>query len=250
MTKIDPRTRIVMVFLISSVSVIIKDVASMSLLFCFTVFMCIYLRIPLLSSMKKLRKLWYFFFVLALVQSVFTSGGEVLFKVANLKILTTAGLESGVSVILRMAIIVFSALIIASAPAMDIIYGLIAMKLPYEIAYMVLLAIKFLPLFREEFSDSITAIQLAGADLEKIPIRQKLSLYTYIFTPTVIKALKRARYISVSMECRGFRAYSSRTSYCKLRMGKTDYLSILVTAAVAVSIVLFSFDIIGGGIIN
>lgn len=250
MIKIDPRARVVMVFLISSASVIIKEVVSMSLLFCFTVLICMFLRIPLLSSMKKLRKLWYFFFVLALVQSVFTPGGEVLFGVAGLRILTTAGLESGVSIILRMAIIVFSALIIASAPAMDIIYGLIAMKLPYEIAYMVLLAIKFLPLFREEFSDSITAIQLAGADLEKIPIKRKLSLYTYIFTPTVIKALKRARYISVSMECRGFRAYSDRTSYCKLHMKKADYLSILVTAAVAAAIVLFSFGIIVRGIIN
>jgi energy-coupling factor transport system permease protein len=137
-----------------------------------------------------------------------------------------------------MSIIIYSALIIAMAPALEIVYGLIAMKLPYEIAFMVLLSIKFLPLFKEEFTDSIIAVQLAGADLVRIPIKQKLSLYTYILMPSIIKALNRARYISLSMESRGFRAYQTRTSYCKLHMSKSDYLTILVTGLAVLLIVI------------
>lgn len=163
----------------------------------------------------------------------------------GLRILTTKGLETGISIIIRMSSIILSALIIASAPAMDVVYGLIAMKLPYEIAFMVLLSIKFLPLFREEFADSIIAVQLAGADLARIPLKQKLSLYSYVLTPSVIKALNRARFISLSMESRGFRIYPDRTSYCKLSMSKMDYVTIIAASAAVFLIISYNFKIIG-----
>jgi energy-coupling factor transport system permease protein len=70
---------------------------------------------------------------------------------------------------------------------------------------MVLLSIKFLPLFREEFADSIIAVQLAGADLARIPLKQKLSLYSYLLTPFCNKGFKQSQVHSLSMESRGFR---------------------------------------------
>jgi energy-coupling factor transport system permease protein len=243
--KIDPRTRIIMVFLISSAAVMIKAPILLLFLLLITLILCRLFSIPLLGSIKRLKKLWYFFFILALVQSIFTPGGDTLVSFLNLRILTTVGLESGISILIRMSIIIYSALIIAMAPALEIVYGLIAMKLPYEIAFMVLLSIKFLPLFKEEFTDSIIAVQLAGADLIRIPIKQKLSLYTYILMPSIIKALNRARYISLSMECRGFRAYPTRTSYCKLHMSKEDYLTIFAATAAILLIISFNFNIIG-----
>lgn len=238
--NLDPRTRIFTVIIISSAAIILKDIKPLIALLLMTLLLCKLFSVSLSSPLKRLRKLWYFFIVLALVQSLFTYGGETLLALGDIRILTTAGLEVGVSIILRMSIIVYSAMIIASASSMDIVYGLTAMKLPQEIGFMVLLAIKFLPLFREEFSDSIIAVQLSGAELKKIPIGKKLSLYTYILTPSVIKALNRARFISLSMECRGFRAYPARTFYRRLKMKGADYITILVT--LASTIVIFSLN--------
>lgn len=238
--NLDPRTRIFTVIIISSAAIILKDIKPLIALLLMTLLLCKLFSVSLSSPLKRLRKLWYFFIVLALVQSLFTYGGETLMALGDIRILTTAGLEAGVSIILRMSIIVYSAMIIASASSMDIVYGLTAMKLPQEIGFMVLLAIKFLPLFREEFSDSIIAVQLSGAELKKIPIGKKLSLYTYILTPSVIKALNRARFISLSMECRGFRAYPARTFYRRLKMKRADYITILVT--LASTIVIFSLN--------
>lgn len=238
--KCDPRTRIVTVFLISSAAVMIKDMKPLSLLLLLTLLLCRLFSISLTGTFKKLKRLWYFFFILALVQSVFTPGGEVLIKAGSIRILTSAGLETGISIMMRMSIIIYSALIIAAAPVLEVVYGLIAMKLPYEIAFMVLLAIKFLPLFKEEFADSIIAVQLAGADLVRIPLKKKLSLYAYILMPAVTKALNRARYISLSMESRCFRAYPARTSYCRLHIGKADYAVILATSILIFSIVILA----------
>lgn len=245
MLSLDPRTKIIMVLIISSAAIILKELKDLFFMLLLTLFICKLLSISLFGAVKKLRKLWFFFLVLALIQSIFTPGGEAIISLKGLNILTTNGLINGISVILRMPIIIYSALIIASSPALETVYGLIAMRLPYEIAFMVLLAIKFLPLFKEEFTDSIIAVQLAGEDLKRIPLGQKLSLYTYILIPSVIKALSKARYISISMECRGFRAYPNRTSYCKLKMKKLDYLSILVVSLLSFTIIAFHFSIIG-----
>lgn len=241
MINTDPRTKIIIVFAISSTAVIMNNIEPLVLLLLLTLLLCRLFYIPLLSSIKKLKKIWSFFLVLALVQSIFTKGGDVLLRIGGFNLLTVTGLEIGISIILRMSIIIYSAMIIASVPAMKILYALIAMKLPYEIAFMVLLSIKFLPLFREEYKDSIIAVQLAGADLTRIPLRQKLSLYPYILTPAVIKALSRAKYIALSMECRAFRAYPVRTSYCKLSMKMTDLIVLLLVAAAILSITILYF---------
>jgi len=236
--QLDPRTKLITVFLISSVSIITKDVEILSILLLITIFICKMLSVSFLKAMKRLKNLLIFFLALALVQSIFTSGNEVIFSIGALKILTIEGLLSGISIVIRMAIIISSALIITTSSTMEIIYGLIAMKLPYEIAFMVLISIKFLPIFKEEFVDSLTAIQLSGVDIYEIPLKQKLSLYSYIMTPSTIKALKRAKYISISMECRGFRSKDTRTSYCKLYMTKTDYI-FLITSLVIILLILF-----------
>lgn len=240
MINIDSRTRIILVILISTSAIIIKDIIGLMALLLLTLVYCKFFSISIGQSTKRLRNLWYVFITLALIQSIFTHGGNALISIGGVKVLTTEGLISGISIIIRMSIIVFSAMIIASAGALNVIYGLIAMKLPYEIAYMVLLAMKFLPIFREEFMDSIIAVQLSGVNLKKIPWGQKLSLYSYVLMPSIINALKRARYISISMECRSFRAYPNRTSFCKLQMNKTDYIIILVTLALTIAIIYFS----------
>lgn len=241
MMNLDPRTRIIIVFIVSSAAIILKEVKSLMLLLAFTLVICILSSVPLKKATMRLRKLWYVFIVLAIIQSIFTQGSDALLTLGSIRLLTTKGLEAGISIILRMSIIIYSALIIIIASPLDMVYGLAAMKMPQEIGFMVLLAIKFLPLIRDEFIDSITAVQLAGADLKKIPLGKKISLYTYILTPSVTKALRRARYISLSMECRGFRAYPTRTYYCKLKLKKFDYTIMAATIASIIAIILISW---------
>jgi energy-coupling factor transport system permease protein len=104
---------------------------------------------------------------------------------------------------------------------------------------MVLLAIKFLPILMEEITDSVTAIQLSGADLRRIPLKKKISLYTYIFMPVVTVTLMRARQISIAMESRAFRAYPARTYYHQLVMKPIDWLAIFLTLCTGASVIIW-----------
>jgi len=91
---------------------------------------------------------------------------------------------------------------------------------------MVSIAIRFLPVFKEEMVDMVIAIQLRGIDFKKVKLNQKLKIYKYILVPIVINSVLKAKELSVAMEMRGFRAYPSRTSYRMLKMQAIDYIII------------------------
>ena len=105
---------------------------------------------------------------------------------------------------------------------------------------MVSIAIRFLPIFKEEMTDSIIAIQLRGIDLKGCKTRDKIKIYKYIFLPIVINSILKARELASAMEMRGFRAYSERTSFRKLKMERSDYIIISTSLALSIFILIFA----------
>ena len=94
---------------------------------------------------------------------------------------------------------------------------------------MVLLAVRFIPVFMDEFRQSLLAIQLRGVDLGQIPLAEKVRVYSYILMPAVAGAIIRARRIATAMEARAFRAKKKRTWLEWPRLSAGDWL-ILVGA--------------------
>lgn len=169
------------------------------------------------------------FFGLIIIQSVFSPSGTALLAIKDVPLLTSGGVTRGISVILRMFIIISSALILTTSSYQEIIAGLIKMKVPYEIAFMVLLAIRFLPVLMEEFTDAITAIQLRGVRIDRIPFGEKVKIYTYNLMPVVAGSVLKAKKVAVSMETRAFRAYPTRTYIQEINITAKDYLVIFLS---------------------
>jgi len=96
-------------------------------------------------------------------------------------------------------------------------------KIPYEIAFMVMVGLHFLPILREEALNVYYAVQMRGTELQKISTSQKLKLYTLIMLPIISGAIHRAEQMAISMEARAFRAFPQRTYMRKLRLKKIDY---------------------------
>lgn len=239
MNDLDPRTKIIIVMALSTLAVVIKRPEVLLLIWIFTVVLLKMFGVSLLGTFKRLRRFIALFASLVLVQSIFSPAGNSLLTVYGVRIITTGGILTGLSVIFRMFIIISSALILSTSSSTEIIYGLISWKMPYELAFMVLLAIRFLPILMEEIVDSVIAIQLAGVDLKRIPLKRRISLYTYIFMPVVTATLMRARQISIAMESRAFGAYPFRTYYRRLIMKPKDWMTVVMTLAAALSVMIW-----------
>ena len=131
--------------------------------------------------------------------------------------------------ILRLMIIIVSSVILTTSTSREIIQALIQMGLPYEIAFMVSISIRFLPLFKDEMRDMVVALQLRGIDLKKIKLKEKLLTYKYLLLPITANSILRARELATAMEMKAFRAYPKRSSYKILKMNKIDYLIITIS---------------------
>lgn len=238
---LDPRTKIVMVLCVSTLAVFIQNIYILFSVFSFTIIITALIggNLPLVA--KKIGKMWYLFLLIVIVQSIFVHSGRILVKIGSFQLLTLGGILLGIEFILRIFIIISSATILSTSSSREIIQGMVQWKIPYEIAFMVSVAIRFLPVLSRELKDVVTAVQLRGIDLYRIQIKKRLKIYYFIFTPVIIGAIRKAQKLSTAMETRAFRAYPNRTSYLVLIMNNIDYWVIAIFSIMTISIIILYY---------
>lgn len=224
MSDLDPRTKIVMIICLSTLAVFLNEPWPLLLLFIFTLVILFLMRINFFRMIMRFKKLLPLLLVMLIIQSVFTTGGEVLLSFKGINILTSHGINSALCILFRMLTFFSSAMMIMTSSSKDYVLALVQLKIPYEIAFMVLVALRFLPVFVEEFKDTLVAMQLRGVDLQKIAWRNKLKFYTHFFAPLISSVMRKAHQMAITMEARAFRVYRRRTYLCLLHYRVADYV--------------------------
>ncbi len=221
--QVDPRTKLIMSLCLSSLGVIIQNAYILMMVLILSMMIASIFGSNLLSMFKRMHKMIGLVIMISIVQSIFLSSGKPLVSMGQVTLMTTGGLQKGIEFVLRMAIIIVSATIVTTSNSREMIQGLVQLKIPYEIAFMASIGIRFLPMLKEEVRDVMIAIQLRGIELEKIPLKTKIKIYSYLFMPIVASTIIKAQKLSIAMETRAFRAYPERTSYRVLKMSSLDH---------------------------
>lgn len=226
--NLDPRTKLVMVLCITTLAVIYNTPGVLFLLLVGTIGLLFLFRIDLKRVVGYLKPYFSLLLILFVAQVIFTPGGEVLLSAGPVRLLGTRGLMLGASVVLRLFVVIAAAILLTTTNSRDFISGMVQWKVPYEIAFMVSVTIRFLPIFRDEFVNVITAVQLRGVELKQVPWGRKIDLFRRLFFPVVYGAILKAQQLSVAMEARGFRAYPQRTYLRQLCLTRLDYCLMLI----------------------
>ena len=239
--KLDPRLKLFFLIAITTASLIITaPFALLPLLF-------VAMLIILAGGVKpgavwsKLRGLFGLIVVIFLLQCIFDRRGDPFLVISGSTLVTDSGFDAAVLVCLRLLIIILSALIVAIGETRDYLLAMTQCKVPYEIAFMVLAALRFLPMLREEAQDVLNAAQMRGLRLKKTGLRAQAGAYISIVIPVVAGAIKRAEQLSIAMEARGFRAFPKRTSMRRLRMRPADWVYFVVFCAIIAMLLAIVF---------
>ncbi|OWZ83838.1 energy-coupling factor transporter transmembrane component T family protein [Natranaerobius trueperi] len=241
MNQYDPRTKLVIVMCISSLAVLLQDILLMTGVLIVAFGFSFYFKSDVIKALYKLRRFFWVFVAMLFIQSVFTTGGKELISIGDFTLVSSLGLFRGISIILRVMIIIVSATIMTTSSSRDIVQGLYQWKIPYELTFMVAVAIRFLPLLKEEVEDMVIAIQLRGLELEKIPMGQKIKIYSYLLMPMIASVMGKAKDLSIAVEMRGFRAYPYRTSFRQLNLAIKDYAVMTFTTIITITVMWFYF---------
>ena len=176
-----------------------------------------------------------------------TKTGNVIWEVWILQI-TDEGLKSAGFMTIRLIYLILGSSIMTFTTTPNdltdgierLLWPLRKIKLPvHEIAMMMSIALRFIPILLEE-TDKIMKAQIArGADLESGNIIQKAKAMIPILVPLFVSAFRRANDLAMAMEARCYRGGDGRTKMKPLAYEKKDYIAyaIIVTYVVVAVVV-------------
>lgn len=117
---------------------------------------------------------------------------------------------------------------------------------PYQIAYAVSLALRYIPDVQREFRTISQAQQARGLDTSsRAPLRARLRNLVAVLMPLLLGSLERIESVSAAMELRGFGRGRRRTWYDQRPLRVRDVL-VMVLGAVLVVVPILLLGVDGG----
>lgn len=147
------------------------------------------------------------------------------------------GLHHGAIQGLRSASILSLGLLMCwTTDSRDMLNGLVGLRVPYSVAFMVVTAVRFLPIIITEVATVITVQRLRGFNPKKFGSGITKTLLN-ILTPTLSNCVRRTGTLAVSIQSRAFRANPDRTYLKKLKFSNVDKVVVIACIFAAISIV-------------
>lgn len=202
-------------------------------------------KVPFSYIVKGLKPVIMLLMITVLFNLFLTRQGDVLFH-AWIFTITEDGLRTAVYMAIRLVyLIIGSSLMTFTTTPNELTDGIEAVLHPlnkihvpvHEIAMMMSIALRFIPILLEE-TDKIMKAQLArGADFESGNILQRAKSMVPILVPLFVSAFRRANDLAMAMEARCYRGGDGRTKMKPLRYKSRDYAAYIIVIAYVVAVV-------------
>lgn len=102
----------------------------------------------------------------------------------------------------------------------------------HELAMMMTIALRFIPLLIEETDKIMSAQKARGAELDTGKLADRIRALIPVLIPLFISAFRRADELAMAMECRCYHGGEGRTRLHQLHLGGNDYLMVLLCAVI------------------
>lgn len=244
---LNPLTKLVVLVLFSVGIFLVASVPAELLVFLSLVAVMLLVRSRALTSLLTSKFLLSFGLLLFIVQVIFNAGGATYFSVP-LGLFSVAVTEHGVLVGLVLAlrfacVVLASATFVCTTDPGELAYALIRAGVPYRYGFMLVTAIRFIPVFEEEAGTVRCAQQARGLDIDGQGLRALITSARYTLMPLVVSALSKVDVLVISMEGRAFGVRPARTT---LRDGRFTPADVAVLAlAVLVFVLLLYYALTG-----
>ena len=235
--RLDPRVKIVCTLLFL-VSLFIQN--SLLGYVIATLYLGVVIRlskVPLKYIVKGLKPIVILLLFTVVMNLFLTQGGEVLVQFWVFTI-SENGLRSSVFMAVRLMYLVAGSSIMTFTTSPNgltdgmekLLHPLNRVGVPvHEVAMMMSIALRFIPILLEE-TDKIMKAQMArGADFESGNIIQRAKAMIPILVPLFVSAFRRANDLAMAMEARCYHGGEGRTKMKPLRYKSRDKMAYVLT---------------------
>lgn len=233
--KLDPRVKLMAVILFVISLFTFRGIGGFLIVTAALFAMIKTSKVPFRFMVKGLKSIVIILIITALF-NLFLTPGEVLISIWKLKV-TDKGIENAVFMALRLIYLILgtSVLTLTTTPN-QLTDGMEKALRPFnkihvpvhEVAMMMSIALRFIPILVEE-TDKIMKAQIArGADFESGNLIKKAKAMVPLLVPLFISAFRRANDLALAMEARCYNGGSGRTKMKPLKYRKADLAGYVV----------------------
>ena len=243
--RLDPRVKIIGT-LVYLVSLFLFD--SFAGLLVAVTFLCgiiILSKVPVRYILKGLKPVMILLFMTVFF-NLFLTPGEEIFRWWIFKI-TKEGVYRGAFFGFRMLLLIMgSSLMTFTTTPVQLTDGLEWLMKPlsvigvpvHDVATMMSIALRFIPILIEETDRIMKAQQARGADFESGNVFRRIKAMIPIFVPLLISAFRRAFDLALAMEARCYHGGQGRTKYHALRFRARDYAAFVILTVYLTSVII------------
>lgn len=230
---LDPRVKLVCTLLFLVSLFVQRNVVGYGIATLMVAFVVHSSKVPLKHIVKGFKPILLLLIITLSFNLFLTRTGEMIFSFYFIRV-TDTGLSTAIYMAIRLVyLLIGSSIMTYTTTPNALTDGLESLLKPlsklhvpvHEIAMMMSIALRFIPILLEE-TDKIMKAQIArGADLESGNIFQRAKAMIPILVPLIVSAFRRANDLAMAMEARCYRGGEGRTKMKPLRYRYPDFFA-------------------------
>ena len=244
--RLDPRVKLIATFVYVISLFVVDNLIGYGICFLFLALAIGLSKVPVKFMLRGMKAI-LFLLIITVIFNLFLTPGEMLVSFWVFKI-TKEGVKMAFTMAVRLSmLIVGSSVMTLTTTPNNLTDGLESVMKPlkkikvpvHEIAMMISIALRFIPILLEE-TDKIMKAQIArGADFESGNLFKKAKSMVPLLVPLFISAFRRANDLAMAMEARCYQGGEGRTKMKPLIYRKRDGIAyVIVVLFFAVCIVV------------
>ena len=231
-SRLDVRTKVFLLFLVSALTFVWENVFYQAAMFLLVLGLA-------LSAHLDRRLIWRLITVMMpfIALSVVLQG---LFNIRGVTPLVTLprwvpfiggkvslyreGVVFGIMVVFRLLSPLFAMpLVVMTTDVNDLVVGLTYVRIPYKVAFIFSITLRFVPFIFGEIDAITEAQRLRGLALEKMNFFRRIPVFASLGVPLIIGSLLKAQTLEVALQSKAFSGNPHRTFLTELRLTPADY---------------------------
>lgn len=246
--RLDPRVKLVgtIVFMISLF--VFNNLLCYGIAFVFLASVIIMSKVPVKFMLRGMKSI-FILIIITVLYNMFMTPGQELVRLWIFKI-TKEGILASIYMFIRLTFLITGSSIMTLTTTPNqltdgierLCKPLRVFKVPvHEMAMMMSIALRFIPILMEEL-DKITKAQIArGAELENKNFFKKIKGLIPILVPLFISSFRRANDLALAMDARGYHGGDGRSKLRPLKYKGRDVAAYIIMFAYLLIVIAAGF---------
>jgi energy-coupling factor transport system permease protein len=233
-SRLDVRVKLLFIFLVSTLIFVWENVFYQAAMFLVVMLLVFSSHLDRKLIQKLFAIMIPFTIIMILIQGLWSPIGQTALLtlpewvpyIGGKLALHWEGLVFGVMVAFRLLSPLFALpLVVMTTDVNDLVVGLVRLRIPFKVAFIFSIALRFVPFIFSEIGSIMEAQRLRGLALEKMNFFRRIPVFASMLVPLILGSLLKAQTLEIVLQSKAFSGSPERTflNESEVRLRPIDY---------------------------